>query len=398
MASLSFRFSPIKRALLQKYGIATHWSTTHLGYWSALRYLVREGLPKKPASALDPQPLAWHVDGAQENQRDLSERPTTAPSIEARREKAVAAAEKEGKEEPKPSELDVWPLVVKHNIRNGDDCQDGVDQLIHIAKEACSPAMVKFLFKIRHKLRTLIDDIWQWECVEDRLRLSQRPRGEALMAAMRSPCTCGGAWLHHVQESLAVNGISVSELTHDIYTSLVQGRSESTPVVCLAGLQGGEGKSLIFYPFPAVFGESLVHHHVAAGTFPLLDLEGKKVVVLDEWNFRSATLPMGTQLLWFEGKPVPVTRPQDHFVGHAVYKGSAPIFITTPLTRMEKLMQEAADAVRMGSSCEATMMLRRLKVYRFSQKVSKPTKQIPQCAACFASWVLEGEAEWGQQH
>ena len=86
-------------------------------------------------------------------------------------------------------------------------------------------------------------------------------------------------------------------LAHDIYTSLLQGRSETTPVVCLAGLQGGEGKSLLFYQLPAVLGEELVYHHTASGAFPLLGLEGKKAVVLDEWNFSGAAVPLSSQLL-----------------------------------------------------------------------------------------------------
>eukprot|EP00973_Karenia_brevis_P009415 1271874-Karenia_brevis.AAC.1 len=47
-----FYFMPVKRALLQRHGIASHWSCTHDGYHSALRYLVMPS-PKKPSSALD---------------------------------------------------------------------------------------------------------------------------------------------------------------------------------------------------------------------------------------------------------------------------------------------------------------------------------------------------------
>ena len=143
----SFRFKTIKRALLERYGIATHWSTTHVGYWSALGYLVRKS-DKKPVSCLDPKPLAWHHEGKVEDQRALSSRPTTASSIAARREKALEAAEATGQSEPKPSEIDVWPIIVRHDIRNDHDNQDGVDRLIRVAKDSCSPTMVKFLFKI----------------------------------------------------------------------------------------------------------------------------------------------------------------------------------------------------------------------------------------------------------
>ena len=41
-----FRFVPVKRALLQRHGLASHWSP-HEGYWSAVRYCSWPS-PKKP--------------------------------------------------------------------------------------------------------------------------------------------------------------------------------------------------------------------------------------------------------------------------------------------------------------------------------------------------------------
>lgn len=119
-AFASFRFVSVKRALLERHGIATHWSATHVGYWSAISYLVKSS-DNKPRACLDPNPLPWHVDGRQESLQELAARPTTAASIEARREKAVERAETSGKPEPRPSEIDIWPIIVKNNIRNDQD-------------------------------------------------------------------------------------------------------------------------------------------------------------------------------------------------------------------------------------------------------------------------------------
>ena len=307
----------------------------------------------------------------------LAARKTKATPIEARREKCVERAETLGKAEPKPSEIDTWPIVVRHNIRNDEDGETGVDQLIRVAKDTCSPAMVRYLLMLRHKLAGVIDDVWHWECIDDRLHLSQRSRPEALQEAVLTPCVCGGRWSACVAESLALNGISATELGHDIFTSFTKGRSETTPVICLAGRQGGEGKSLIFYPLPAVLGEDLVGHQATAGTFALLGLQGKKAVVLDEWNFSNGSVPLSIQLLWFEGKPVPITRPQNDFTGHTLYKGTAPIFITTPLKRMEKFIVEAERAQRSGESSVATMILRRTNLERITRKPQAPQGQQP---------------------
>ena len=81
------------------------------------------------------------------------------------------------------------------------------------------------------------------------------------------------------------------------------------------------------------------------GNFPLLDLEKKRVVLLDEWRFDESVLPMSTQLLWLEGKPLQLPQPQNTgFVGHRVYHGSAPIFVTTKMQYLEKLVREAEAA------------------------------------------------------
>ena len=64
---------------------------------------------------------------------------------------------------------------------------------------------------------------------------------------------------------------------------------------------------------------------------------------------------------------------------------------------MEKFMAEAERARSRGESSVAIMVLRRLKVYKFTQKIQAPTDQIPQCAACFASFVPEGEAAFQQR-
>ena len=111
-----------------------------------------------------------------------------------------------------------------------------------------------------------------------------------------------------------------------MYTALVVGRKETTSVVVLAGATGGAGKSLLLLPLTTLFGDDAVQCSPEKGSFPLMGLEKKKVVVMDDWRFNSRVLPLSLQLLWFEGKPMPVVRPQgnDEFSGHALYRGSAP--------------------------------------------------------------------------
>ena len=44
-----------------------------------------------------------------------------------------------GSNEPRPCEIDVWQLVVRHNIINTDDNGEAHLQLIENAKAVCTP-------------------------------------------------------------------------------------------------------------------------------------------------------------------------------------------------------------------------------------------------------------------
>lgn len=398
-AEQKFMFMPIKRALLQKYGVATHWSPSHTEYWSAVRYCFWP-TPNKPEGALDRHYLLWCADGDHEPLFEAAQQPATAKALAGRRQSRVLSAAQDGQREPRPTEIDVWPLIVLHNIRNTDDNQEAHLQLIAKAKEACTPAMLSFLFRIRRRLPGLIDDVWQWEEANDRVELSAKTRMTASHDAIKTPCRCYGEWWPCIQSALGVNGISAPHLAHDLFLNFEHGRSETVPVVVLAGLQGGEGKSLLLAPITAVLGDQYVLQGLATGAFPMMDLPSKKAVILNEWRFTSAPVTLGIQLLWFEGKAVPITRPQnDREVGsgHCLYTGTAPVFITAPLESLQPLINQAEDDKRRGRASQLTMLMRRLHVYYFTRPCVPPRRQLQPCPACFARFVLGGEAAWRQQ-
>ena len=106
-------------------------------------------------------------------------------------------------------------------------------------------------------------------------------------------------------------------------------------------------------------------------------------------------LPLNIQLLWLEGKPVPIVQPQGgaDAHGHRLYRGRAPIFITTSLRRIEEMETDARHADADGRSSEWTMLLRRLKAYRYRCVLPRPEGQIQLCARCFAQFLLQAHAQ-----
>ena len=156
------RYLPLKRALLHRFGLASHWSCVHTGYHSTVRYGIRAS-PDKPAEALDPAPFAWAVGGPHPWLEAAAAEPTTARALEARRVHEVQRASEAGNAEPRVQEIDVWPVVVRAGVRNTPDDCHADKRLIAYAKENCSPKMVAWMFKNRSRLSGLVDDVWAWE-------------------------------------------------------------------------------------------------------------------------------------------------------------------------------------------------------------------------------------------
>lgn len=388
-ASNTFRWGPFKRAMREKYSVASHWSDSHDGYWSAVRYGTM-WTPKKPQAEIDNEPLAWCLHGEHRNLFDSSQEPVTALATLRRREYKVKKASEEGKAEPRADELDLYAVIVREGFRNTPDDPWAAKKLIKHLREFGGRAKWQVAWRMRARLPGLIDDVWTWETVSDDLVLLGQSRQERFHAAASGQCVCGGAWRQCAEYVLLANGLDAQQLCGDIYRAIVYGRHENLPVLCLVGKFGGEGKSFLFAPLKKIFGVQHVQVTPQPGNFPLVGLETKRCVILDEWDFNGQVVPLSTQLLWFEGKAFPITRPQNKdYDGHVLYQGSAPIFVTCKEKVMAPICQRAQLASSQNQASQDTMLLRRLKLYWLSQKLPlEPGTVVQECPACLGQMVL----------
>ena len=392
----SFRYLPMKKAIRVRRGFETHWSCTHDGYWSAVRYCAVKS-PKKPQEELDPQPRLWARSGSHPPLLQACEEPVTAAAIIQRRRNAVVKAEEKGKAEPRVTEMDLYAAIVEGGFRNTPDDQHAWRKLITHLKET-SAALYSYAFKMRTKLPGLINDVWAWERVGDVLAIVSMPRAARLEKVAGEACQCGGKWWTHAQQIFWNNGVCPIDFSTDVHRSLSQGRGPSTKVVVMAGLHGGEGKSFLFAPLRGVYGSEHVQESPQPGNFPLLGLEDKTVVLLDEWRFDESVLRMATQLLWYEGKPFPVTQPQNQAgsYGHFLYEGSAPLFVTTKEEDLARIETAARRAKDLNLPSQHTMLLRRLKVYKLHAPCPVADNvTIVECPSCFARMILQCSRGYG---
>jgi hypothetical protein len=80
----SVRFLPLKKALLQRHGLASHWAGDFTGYWQPMRYCAVAS-QKKPANSLDPQPLLWAAEGQHPAVEDCTHERVTAAALAAQK-------------------------------------------------------------------------------------------------------------------------------------------------------------------------------------------------------------------------------------------------------------------------------------------------------------------------
>ena len=293
-ASSSFRFVSYKRIFHVEHGLATHWSCTHMGYWSAVRYGFMPS-PKKQQDELDPHPRSWARSGEHPPLFEACQEPLTASALSRRREKKVKDAAGGGKPEPRPTEMDLYAVIVKNGFRNTPDDSNAASRLVAFLKAHGTPALVAYAFKNRAKLPGLIDDVWSWEKVDAYLEALAKSRLDQLYAAAAMPCMCQGRWALQALEALSRNSLCPELFCKDVFRLLRDGRRPDVPVMVLMGRFGGEGKSFLLAPLRALYGPGHVQSTPQRGNFPLLGLETKKVVLLDDWCFDDTILPLPTR-------------------------------------------------------------------------------------------------------
>ena len=374
LADRCFRFAALKRHLLAAHGLASHWSGKTDGYAGCVAYCYLPS-PTKALEELDPTPELW--PSTHPPLSEASRGFVSAKNLEAYREDQRRQRAGKGKAEQRVREVDLWPIIIRENILPDEVC---AEKLMAYAKRAGGRALVEFCFANWDKLPAIVAKSWKTEKVEDLVAEAAQNRMEILEGACSAPCTCGGQWSDFACSILSQNGHDPLQWCKAVADSLLAGRSKGN-LVCHAGFEGNEGKSFLFRPLPLVFGEDNVFVTPPKSAFPLLGLEKARVVWLDDWRFNEDIVPWAVQLLWFEGASFVIARPQNLFSGHLRYVKDDPLFITTLHADLHALKGKLKQG-------DLDMMVKRLKVFDFKQKVDIPSHVAKGCSSCFARFVL----------
>ena len=77
-----------------------------------------------------------------------------------------------------------------------------------------------------------------------------------------------------------------------------------------------------------------------------------------------------------------------------MYYGDAPVFVTAP----EDVLTRMAGTCMGEPSGQWSMLLRRLKIFKFAVPIPEPGQAIHPCARCFANFIMTKAHEWRLQN
>ena len=82
----------------------------------------------------------------------------------------------------------------------------------------------------------------------------------------------------------------------------------------------------VLKPLINVFGARAFTRPVGKGNYPLQDIFGMKVIVLQDIRPNTYKLSFDSLLVWWEGEAFRVPQAQNHHKGNALYAERAPLF------------------------------------------------------------------------
>ena len=392
-------FLPLKASLRQRHGLASHWSTQHRLYWSAVRYIAFAS-EKKPV--VDDAPVAWTATGAPLNLYEEGQEPFNAMAVKRRREACAmrpTEADEGAKKAPGTSrerfgKLDLTSLVLAEKLSTPA-------QVMSYVQSKGSAAMQAYVHKNQRRLQEAIDEAFAWEAAPRDAAQEAETDWALIERLSRDSCVCGAQgcrWWTAAEEFFAKNaerpgnaGVDRQLLAASLRLVIEQGPSKVARVPLMTG-PSNSGKSTILDPVREVFGWGKIFNKPKLGApCPLSKLNrGKRFIYFDDFRpVEYAALPRDnptisttTFLAMFQGQPFDIQVSQSFNDGHPEVTWRRGAAMTA---KAEGLWQQV------GSVAMEDIRHMQSRVIQFSAHHVIPTEsfqQVPMCRESWARWLV----------
>ena len=389
------RFLPLKLALRRRKGLASHWSTSHTQWWSALRYgaIATEHKPQ-----VDLSPLTWPPE-LEMNVFEESQEPWNARLFKRRREEREA----QGKEEPKKKEkkekfgrLDFNALVVAEGLTTPSAAMRHV-------QDKGSVAMQAFVATHQKRLPELLREAHEWGHAREDAAAEEETDWALLQRLARGACSCSEGpcqWLAAAEAFFARNRGCLDEerLAACVAMVVKEGPSKTARVPLLTG-PTNSGKSTVFDSLDDVFGHAAVMHTPALGaSMPLATLatQRKRFLYWDEFQpvafaglpEKAPTIPALTFMKLFAGQRLEVQVSQSFHDGNADVQWKRGVVFTA---KSEGLW----DCVGKATAEDVRHMQSRVEVFEARAVLrTEELRRTPTCKNSFGKWLVEKSAAY----
>lgn len=390
------RWLPSKRILQEQHGISVHFSSVHVNYYSAWKYVTKEdtayeqseGHPDLTGSHAAPTTMRAHEalgERRQErlrSQRAVEEQPddeaasgdvSESPSVES------CPTPVRGKKRKRLSAFDVSNVIVEKNLRD----RTALLAFANVQKREGKTDLAEFLINRGTKVTNeLITNAWEMEQAEAVQRRKEKSRLDLLGEARDDQCLCTeeGQWETCALEILANNNIPPQLFRECVIQLLVNGRGKYRNVM-LTG-PANCGKTFLLDPLNSIY---YTFTNPASTSFAWVGAEKAEVIFLNDFRWGPQVIAWHDFLLMLEGQVVHLPAPKSYFANDIMFDGDTPIFCTTK-----------RPLVFIKNGCvddrETEMMEVRWKIFNLTYQIHADEQlQVQPCSSCFARLILNSD-------
>ena len=385
LLGVQMRWSAVKRTLRTRHKLAAHFSCSHTGWWSVLRYGT--GLSKK--DDVDDKPEIWLGSGETIDIYEESQQPYQAKAWVARRERKDVQDARDDKA-AKFSKLDFTSLVLAKSLVSKS-------QVLRYVQDHGTVAMQTFVNNNQKRINDYLEDSIEWDGARNVAEREDLTNWALLCRAAESECPHGANCVYHkvAEQILDKNAANFrrGDLAAAIRKIIVCGPSKEARVPFCVGATN-TGKSTLVDSFDDLFQWKEVFHLPADTdkSFALSNwLKGKRFAYFDEYHpveyAHLKIISVGTFKKAFGGKYFEIQVPKNWHDGNKDFKWNRGVVFTN---KEEGLWNPTSKV----SEEDVKHMTSRVEQFRFTHQFVAPGGQpsgsgVSGCGIHLAKWIVD---------
>ena len=377
------RWDPVRKALLNNYGLKVNFSDKHDSYYSAYRYVSK----KDPNVFHSPNHPDLQEVGSPKTKKCIaafrkkcSDKRKAKSSASADNAQTQTCCDQASKKPRRLSNLDVSEFLVKNNIKTEEELMSKAKEQLKCGKKD----LANFVYNRSEKSRLeLIKTAWKMEAATASIARGNKNRMELIREASSQECVdkCEGRWLELALETLRNNRVHFIVFATAMRNLLVKGRGKHRNILIVGPAECA--KTFLFSPLQVIF---KTFSNPSTDKYAWIGADKTEIIFLNDFRWSAEMIAWKELLLLLEGQTVHLPAPKNHYAQDICIEKDTPIVATGigEITFVNKFNQ--ADEI------ENEMMRVRWKIFKFTHQIPRDEQiEVPDCPKCFSDLILMGD-------